>query len=153
MIAKGFHQGNYRYAIWRVWDESLPLVCFIGLNPSTLDPQKDNPTIRRMIGFAKAWGYGGFSLANLYGLVAQTPKELNCRKRKVGKQNDEWIVRLAEEAHLTIACWGASINEAGRVAEVLALLPQLYHLGLTKGGAPRHPLYLPKETTPCLWKR
>lgn len=45
--------GNYRYQLNCVWDESLPIVPFIMLNPSTADGNVDDPTIRRCVGFAK----------------------------------------------------------------------------------------------------
>ena len=30
---------NYRYELWRIWDESKPKVLFIMLNPSTADTE------------------------------------------------------------------------------------------------------------------
>ena len=48
----------HRYGLWRIWDDDLPKVLFIGLNPSTADELKNDPTIRRCIGYAKDWGYG-----------------------------------------------------------------------------------------------
>ena len=45
----------YRYSLWRQWDEG-PSVLWIMLNPSTADVYVDDPTIRRCVGFAKAWG-------------------------------------------------------------------------------------------------
>ena len=45
----------YRYALWRIWDNELPKVLFIGLNPSTADEVKDDPTIRRCIRYALDW--------------------------------------------------------------------------------------------------
>ena len=44
---------TYRYALWRVWDESLDSILFIGLNPSTADESHNDPTISRCINFAK----------------------------------------------------------------------------------------------------
>ena len=35
----------YRYALWRIWDLKKPKVLFIGLNPSTADEIKNDPTI------------------------------------------------------------------------------------------------------------
>lgn len=54
----------YRYQLWRIWDESKPYMNVIGLNPSTADETKDDPTIRRCLGFAKAWGYGALRVAD-----------------------------------------------------------------------------------------
>ena len=37
---------KYRYKLWRIWDETLPLAMFIGLNPSTADEVKDDNTVK-----------------------------------------------------------------------------------------------------------
>jgi hypothetical protein len=41
--------GDYRYSLWRMWseEENAPRVMFIGLNPSTADATRNDPTIRR----------------------------------------------------------------------------------------------------------
>jgi hypothetical protein len=45
--------GVYRYVLYREWDVQLPTILFIMLNPSTADGDSDDPTIRRVINFAK----------------------------------------------------------------------------------------------------
>lgn len=35
---------TYRYSLWRIWDRSLPLVMFIGLNPSKANLTPNTPT-------------------------------------------------------------------------------------------------------------
>jgi len=52
---------NYRFALWRTWDDSKPFAMIIGLNPSTADEVENDPTIIRCINFAKSWGYGVFA--------------------------------------------------------------------------------------------
>ena len=37
-------------------DEEKPNILFIMLNPSTADADVDDPTIRRVVNFAKSWG-------------------------------------------------------------------------------------------------
>ena len=49
---------KYRNALWRIWDSKKSLVMFVGLNHSSANENTDDPTIRRVISFAKAWGYG-----------------------------------------------------------------------------------------------
>ena len=60
---------NYRYSLWRIWDESKPLIGFIGLNPSTADHREDDKTISRCIKFADSWGAGGFYMMNLFAIL------------------------------------------------------------------------------------
>ena len=72
---------QYRYLLWRNWDELKPKIMFIGLNPSTANEEKDDPTIRRVCIFAKKWGFGGVYMANLFPFVTAYPKELEKNKR------------------------------------------------------------------------
>ena len=39
---------NFRYQLWRIYDENKPLLLFIGLNPSTGSGEEDDPTIRNL---------------------------------------------------------------------------------------------------------
>jgi hypothetical protein len=51
-------------------------VCFVLLNPSTADETREDPTVRRCIGFARSLGYGALEVVNLYAYVATDPAEL-----------------------------------------------------------------------------
>ena len=64
---------QFRYTLWRRWDKTLPPVMMIGLNPSTADAHRNDPTIRRCIGFAKRWGHGGLVMTNLFAFRATYP--------------------------------------------------------------------------------
>ena len=46
---------KYRYILWRIWDQSKPMVLFIALNPSTADETHDDRTVSKCIGFARKW--------------------------------------------------------------------------------------------------
>ena len=67
---------KHRYSLKRIWDKDKPKVLFIMLNPSLADNYKDDPTIRRLIKFAKLFGYGGFYVGNLFSYITPYPKEL-----------------------------------------------------------------------------
>lgn len=67
---------KYRYVLMRNWNATLKPVAFIGLNPSTANENADDPTIRRVINFAKNWGYGGVCMYNLFGIVSSKPEIL-----------------------------------------------------------------------------
>jgi hypothetical protein len=148
----------YRYALWRVWG-ALPdevdrgYVLFIGLNPSTADETNDDATIRRCIAFAKAWGYSGLCMANLFAFRATDPADMLAAADPVGPENDDWLQRLACGASRVVAAWGVHGTHMGRAARVKEFIPNMHYLRLTKDGHPGHPLYLPKTLTPLPFAR
>lgn len=144
---------SYRYTLERVWDESKPLVVFVLLNPSTADAEKDDNTLRRGIGFAKAWGYGGVVFVNLFAFRSTDPKNLSYNDGIVGPDNDRHILEQVAHADRVVLAWGANGGHLGRDQEVLKLLEDfpLWHLGLTKDGHPKHPLRLAKTTQLQRW--
>lgn len=142
--------GTYRYELTRRWSDR-PLAGWVMPNPSTADAEVDDPTIRRCVGFAKAWGFGGIVVRNLYALRATDPAELRAHPEPIGPDNAEHLVRAAKDA-LTICAWGAHGARDDRSRHVAALLEaagaDLRCLALTADGQPRHPLYLRADLTP-----
>jgi len=133
---------KYRYTLARSWAEQGPIVLFVGLNPSTADDIQDDPTLRRCMGFAQRWGYGGLRLVNLYAARATDPNLLATMSDPVGPDNDEAIVDSAAGSQLIVAAWGNQGHASPRAPEVLALLDREVHcLEVTARGAPKHPLY------------
>lgn len=135
--------GQYRYSLWRVWDLDAPRVAFVMLNPSTADAERNDPTIRRCIGLANAWGYGGLEVVNLFAYRATRPQVLKQATDPVGREGDRALLAAASRADQILLAWGnwGSLYERDRA--VLALLSgyPLYCLGLTQQQQPRHPLY------------
>ena len=146
--------GLYRYTLERRWDDRPPAL-FVMLNPSTADASEDDPTIRRCIGFARDWGYGGLLVGNLYAYRATDPAVLweaaGAGIDPVGPLNDRRLRELRRRAALAVAAWGAH-KLVGRAAHVMDLLGELHVLRLTKHGQPGHPLYVPKSTLPTRWQ-
>ena len=136
--------------IWRRWAAG-PQVLFVMLNPSTADETDDDPTIRRCIAFARSWGFGGLAVGNLFAFRTPSPAALRSTPRPVGEDNDDRLSRLRAESERAVAAWGDHGRFLGRGAAVRAALPRLHHLGLTKLGEPRHPLYRPSHTEPVRW--
>jgi hypothetical protein len=143
---------RYRYSLSRAWDPHKPTVGFIMLNPSTADAEVLDPTVRRCVGYARAWGYGALEVANIFAWRSTDPKALLRVEDPVGPENDHYICDLAKRAHLLIAAWGTHGVIHGRGGEVLRMLidRDVHTLGLTKSGYPKHPLYLGKGVTPAL---
>ena len=139
---------QYRYALWRTWDNELPKVLFIGLNPSTATETKNDPTIRRCMGYAKDWGYGGYIMGNIFAFRSTNPTNLKKINDPIGPENDYWLKKLHEEANLTIAAWGTHGEFMNRGQAVFDLIPDIQCLRITKHGYPSHPLYLPKNLKP-----
>jgi hypothetical protein len=144
--------GTYRYALWRTWDANLPAVLFIGLNPSTADAVHDDPTIRRCLGYARAWGCGSLRVANLFALRTPHPEQLWQAADPIGPENDDWLAALSADAGLIVACWGNLGAQRQRAAQVQTRLPELACLGVTRQSQPAHPLYLRKDLQPQLYK-
>ena len=124
---------------------------FIGLNPSTADETNDDPTIRRCVNFAKSWGYGALCMTNLFAFRATKPEVMKQQKDPIGEKNNHYIKKFARGAGVVIAAWGVHGSFWARDHEVKLMLPRLHHLGLTKHGDPRHPLYLKKDLSPVIW--
>lgn len=155
--------GKFRYDLRRVWDYAKPRVLFIAYNPSTADGTLDDPTIRRVVNFAVGFDAGSVVMCNLFAFRATWPKVLRRAADPVGPENDLYIQRHAVECDYVVAAWG-SLAETGkrpilqaRPPHVLRLLDQIgakvFHLGLTQGGQPRHPLFLRNEATLTRWER
>lgn len=141
---------TYRYVLWREFGGFVGngYVMFIGLNPSTADEVEDDPTIRRCIAFAKAWGYGALCITNLFAFRATQPADMKAATDPIGPGNDAHLVELAQEAGVVVAAWGTDGAYMGRDQEVRILVPRLHCLRKTKDGHPWHPLYLPGNLTP-----
>ncbi|MBE9639029.1 DUF1643 domain-containing protein [Salipiger pacificus] len=147
--------GTYRYGLERVWQDAPgPLLLWIMLNPARADERRNDPTIARCQRRAQALGFGGMRIANLFAFRAPTPADLRRAEAPVGPENDPLLLRWHGEAAMTLVGWGLHGAHLGRGAEVTARLTGPLHvLGLTKGGHPRHPLYVPYRAQPRLWRR
>ncbi len=137
---------KYRYALWRWWDKSKPYVLFIGLNPSTADETENDPTIRRCIRFAQDWNYGGLCMVNLFAIRTRDPKIMLKHPNPIGIDNDEHLIMLSDKAGKIVVAWGTNGGHKNRDKEVEAFIPDMYCLDITKGGYPKHPLYIKSDT-------
>nr|WP_209605166.1 DUF1643 domain-containing protein [Sinorhizobium kostiense] len=142
------------YRLERRWQRpGCDLLVWVMLNPSTADADVDDPTIRRCIRFSQAWGYGGMIVGNIFALRSTDPAALLIAADPVGPMNDEMIIEACTEfmpaeygRRDVIAAWGAHPFAATRAVHVLSISTiDVFCLGTTKEGHPRHPLYVKSD--------
>jgi len=136
-----------RFKLWRIWDDALPKVMFIGLNPSTANETESDPTITRCINFAKSWGYGGMYMTNLFAYVSTDPKQLVTSGEDL-HNNNHALIEVAIDCDLIIFCWGCFKQAKQRAKDIIDLFPRGHCIRITKSGNPEHPLYLPGNLKP-----
>lgn len=146
---------EYRYALTRVWDESGKRVTFVMLNPSTATEVQNDPTVERCERRARALGFGGFRVTNIFAYRATDPRVMRAQADPTGSANDAAILEACAWADTIVCAWGTHGAHLGRGPAVEALLRAtgrpLYHLGLSKHGHPKHPLYIAYAHQPEIW--
>jgi hypothetical protein len=147
---------RWRTLLWRCWDASRPAANFLMLNPSTADETVLDPTCTRARGYAERWGYGALLVTNVFAWRATDPGEMKSARDPVGRGNDAAILRAARQADIVVCAWGNHGAHLERSRAVLRLLRgagiALQVLRLNASGEPAHPLYLPGELRPQLWR-
>lgn len=149
----------YRYSLNRL-DPIYPESRYTGslyvcmLNPSTADSTRDDPTIRRCVGFARREGRVSLFIVNLFALRATDPKMLmQPGVDPVGPKNSEYVRSTASMAakygEPMLCAWGAfaeKIDGGKQARETLTMFAEIgvrtVCLGTTKNGSPQHPLYV-----------
>jgi hypothetical protein len=147
---------RYRYALTREWAPERGRLLCVMLNPSTATEAQNDPTVERCERRARALGYGAFCVCNIFAFRATDPKVMRAAADPVGPGNDAAIAEGAAWADRVLCAWGTHGAHLGRGPAVEALLRAtrrpLCHLGLTKEGHPRHPLYVGYATAPTDWR-
>ena len=154
---------KHRYSLWRIWDEFLPLVMFIGLNPSIANETDDDPTIRRVKRFAADWGYGGVYMMNLFTIISSDPAILwelydfdKFQQRKaemllneMALTSNHWnLEKIGGKCEKVIFAWGNFEHAKLREDATVSLFPDAYCLEKNKNGSPKHPLYVRADIVP-----
>lgn len=146
---------HYRYALTRIWDPQGRRVLFIMLNPSTATEIQNDPTVERCERRARALGYGAFRVCNIFAWRATNPRDMRAQTDPVGPANDDAIRDALRWTQDTIAAWGSHgvhLHRGRAVADLIrAMGAQPRHLGLTRDGQPKHPLYISYTTQPVDW--
>ena len=145
---------TYRYGLERRWAPG-GTVLFVMLNPSTADALRNDPTIERCERRAGRLGYGSFGVVNLFGLRETSPAKLKAAEAPEGRDNMAAIEGAVKACDHVLAAWGVHGAHRDQSDIVNARLREmgkpLFHLGLTKDGHPRHPLYISYDTPLIPW--
>lgn len=140
--------GKYRYRLERLGATAGQTLMFIMVNPSIADAEKDDPTIRKCLGFAARNGFARLLVGNLFAFRATDVKELREARDPVGPENDEHLKNMLREADTVVAAWGSLNKLPGflrrRWIDVIHLADRVPHqikmIGACDDGHPKHPL-------------
>ncbi len=146
---------RYRYSLVRTWAPEGRKALFVMLNPSTATEVQNDPTVERCERRARALGFGSFCVTNIFAWRDTDPKKMRAALDPIGPDNDAAIRDWALWADQVVCAWGTHGEHLSRGPAVEALLREtgrdLYHLGLSKAGHPKHPLYIAYSQQPELW--
>ena len=154
--------GLYRWWLRRKVISNERKLLFIGLNPSFAGKEVNDPTTTRLVNFCRAWGYGTLFIINLFAKVSSSSLLLKYSSNPVGNKNDSeissrldsWSNDLNWDLWLGWGARGTLRNRNIELTRVVKIFSKQRYkrfdksrgplvLGLTKGGHPMHPLYLP----------
>lgn len=135
--------GRYRYELHRAPWGNGPRLWVCAANPSVATDEKDDATVRKIIGFAKRWGYGSISLTNLFAYVSTDPAGMYAQEDPVGPANDEHIAGLALSRRDVWCAWGGIGSHRDRDRAVMQIIRdcgcEAFCIGVTADGFPKHP--------------
>ena len=124
---------------WGDWTYSWPM------------PGRGTPSLKRFLGKCDYHYLAGKFCRERYefdvfAYCATDPRDMLAAADPVGPDNDACLAALARDAATVWVGWGVHGAAGGRGESVLALLRSLgivpVCLGVTRGGQPRHPLYV-----------
>ncbi len=150
-IQTGRAQGDYRFVLELAGER--PLIA-VGLNPSTADEARPDPTVRKMAGFAERAGYDGLVVLNLSSERATDKQKLSARldeemHHKSLQVIREVIVRYPDAD--VLAAWGDGVGVRSYLRRCAEDIFELFRMNrgkrlqigtLTAKRNPRHPLYV-----------
>ena len=125
------------------------------LNPSTATEIQNDPTVERCERRARTLGFGAFRVTNIFAWRDTDPRAMRTAADPVGPENDRAILAVLGWADQVICAWGTHGAHLNRGAAVEAMMratgKQLFTLGLTQAGHPKHPLYIGYQQQPAPW--
>lgn len=151
--------GKYRYVLTREWNkQGSKTINFLMMNPSTADANILDPTVKKCVKWSVLWGYDKLIITNLFAYRSTDVKQIYKVLDPIGPDNNYHIEQTFKMCHngLVVAAYGNNGKHLNRnlEAEALAAIAgvDLYCLRTTKLDLPEHPLYLPSNLEPALWR-
>lgn len=146
----------YRYVLWRIFNDALPMLIVLMLNPSKATHDRGDRTVDGLMRRARRMGYGGIMVVNCFAYRATDPGDMKRAEDPVGPANDSVIaIILSQDADLLCA-WGVNATHREREKEVKCVISSAearpHTLRLCANGAPEHPLYIPLATGLTPWE-
>lgn len=140
-----------RWSLVRRWGKQRASINWIMLNPSTADGERDDPTIRKCIGFAERLGYDGIVVTNLFDLRTKDPNELKQHHQPCTQYNAHYVSVTARDSRLIVVAWGNHGSFRGQDSLYCQSILSPYRdkvfcLGRNVNGTPCHPLMLGYNT-------
>jgi hypothetical protein len=145
--------GTYRYSLERATGIVGPNIAWLMINPSTATAEKDDHTIRKVIGFSRRAGYGVALVVNLFAWRTKDVRDLRTNLADAeGEENCRAIMEATAISDGVVCAWGPkrwAYEQAEQTLLWLAGHPagprRLLCVGTAKDGAPLHPLFVPYE--------
>ena len=104
----------WRYRLHRIWHPDKPMAAFIGLNPSTADEVRNDPTLTGASITLAAGDMEVWLCSTFFAYRATAPRDLKAALSPVGELNDLHIFESASRAALVVAAWGTHGEFMGR---------------------------------------
>lgn len=146
---------TYRYSLRMAWAPSGPTLLYVMLNPSKATELANDPTIERCERRARQLGYAGLEIVNLFALRETSPIRLKAARSPVGPDNKARLASAIGRCDQIMLAWGVHGAHKRQNEKMLPLFltsgKPVLHLGRTKHGHPRHPLYVSYATKPLTW--
>lgn len=141
---------RHRYSLLHVMRPGGKRIAWIGLNPSTADEQKLDPTLTRIKAFSLAHGFDEFVMLNLFSFRATDPEGMRESGEFTRCVENREAIKSNTKGIFTVFAWGATFNQwAPKLVEAGwcdGQIDESFCLGRTKSGHPRHPLYVHGKT-------
>lgn len=146
---------THRQRLWRIWEETIPQLVVVGMNPSQADENTNDRTVEQCEQRARMRGYGGLLMLNMLDVIETDSRKLDgmtAEQRCTAMNAAELVAALDNAAarRADILCaWGGSGQRYGQVdwfkAEAAQRNVTLFCLTRNADGSPHHPLYLPYD--------